>query len=155
MASGTRSRLAPLRPGAPLGNTNAAKHGERSRRAYEAEENSLPPLVAMRVRNQLLVDRLGDMQADGRYCCPCTADWREQLLYEGMIWQHTKRIMALERAVLRAEIAKARLMFSEAKREYALASIEVKKTVKSERYNSAFLMVLNPTASQSWRGLQT
>lgn len=84
----------------------------------------------MRVRNLLLAERLGDMQADGRYCCPCTADWREQMLYEGMMWQHTKRIMILERAVLRAEIAKARLMLSEAKREYALASIDVKKNSK-------------------------
>ncbi|WP_200896265.1 hypothetical protein, partial [Methanosarcina mazei] len=78
--------------GAPSGNTNAVKHGERSKRAFFPLEggDDLPPLVRNRVRNLLLAECLGEMRREGRLYSGRPADWREQMLIEGMMWQHTR-----------------------------------------------------------------
>lgn len=89
--------------GAPPGNTNAVKHGERSRRAFfpigeSAEhEASIPPLEAMRIRNLLLAEHLGDMVREGRCFSGRPDDWREHMLIWGMMGQHTDQMVRLER----------------------------------------------------------
>ena len=52
--------------GAPLGNTNAVKHGERSRRAFFPFEGgeALSPLVRNRARNLMLAERYGLLLAN-------------------------------------------------------------------------------------------
>lgn len=84
--------------GAPPGNTNAVKHGERSRQAFfalPAVDKQLTPLALLRVRNLLLAERMGELmqntQAFG------STEWREFMLLNGIMWQHTRRMMVLER----------------------------------------------------------
>ena len=97
--------------GAPPGNTNAVKHGERSRRACfaigenEEYEASITPLTAMRIRNLLLAEHLGYMILEGRSFSGKPDDWREMMLIEGMMGQHTDRIIRLERRKSRAAAA--------------------------------------------------
>nr|DAY62043.1 MAG TPA: hypothetical protein [Caudoviricetes sp.] len=82
--------------GAPYGNTNAVKHGERSRRAFFPLEgvDELSPLVKNRVRNLILAEHLGPlMQSVPAYR---TEAWREMTLVHGMMGPHTDRIMRLE-----------------------------------------------------------
>ena len=85
--------------GAPLGNTNAVKHGERSRQAFFAlpttTDRKLTPLALLRVRNLLLAERMGELMQD----IPSfsSSEWREFMLLDGMMWQHTHRMMVLER----------------------------------------------------------
>ncbi|EAT4435237.1 hypothetical protein KK448_004529 [Salmonella enterica] len=88
--------------GAPYGNTNAVKHGERSRQAlfvpFGAE--SLPPLVSLRAGNLLLAERYGEYLR--KY--PSTPnEWREFMLLDGIFWQRTRKIMALERSKVRSK----------------------------------------------------
>ncbi|EPC9791665.1 TPA: hypothetical protein NO902_003338 [Klebsiella variicola subsp. variicola] len=82
--------------GAPYGNTNAVKNGERSRRAFFPLEgvDELSPLVKKRVRNLMLAEHLGPLiQSDPEYG---TEAWREMTLLYGMMGLHTDRIMRLE-----------------------------------------------------------
>ncbi len=90
--------------GAPYGNTNAVKHGERSRRAFfplEDCENfpqkgceSLSPLETNRVRNLLLAERFGQLSKANPE--PGTEQWREMTLIHGLMGLHTDEIMRLE-----------------------------------------------------------
>ncbi|ENI4429338.1 MULTISPECIES: hypothetical protein [Klebsiella] len=95
--------------GAPYGNTNAVKHGERSRRAFFPLEgvDELSPLVKNRVRNLMLAEHLGPLiQSDPEYG---TEAWREMVLLNGMMGLHTDRIMRLELQKAKADHARARL----------------------------------------------
>jgi hypothetical protein len=112
--------------GAPYGNTNTVKHGERSRRAFfplEGDE-SLTPLSGLRARNLLLAEALGMMRMEGRYFSGKPEDWREQMLLDGMMWQHTRRIMRLERLAARQGLALALSALSKAKRALRKARAE-------------------------------
>lgn len=96
--------------GAPYGNTNAVKHGERSRRAFfpiEGEE-CRSPLVNLRMRNLMLAEYLGKMNREGRWHSGSQQDWRESMLIEGVMWQHIRKMMRLELMAAREEIAKAK-----------------------------------------------
>ncbi|WP_256860883.1 hypothetical protein [Salmonella enterica] len=103
--------------GAPYGNTNAVKHGERSKRAFfplEGEER-LTPLVGLRARNLILAERIGEMRRAGRLFSGKSADWREGMLIEGLMWQHTRKIMRLELAASRAAAAEAKTALAKAR----------------------------------------
>lgn len=96
--------------GAPYGNTNAVKHGERSRRAFfpiEGEERR-PPLVNLRMRNLMLAECLGKMNREGRWHNGSPQDWRECMLIEGVMWQHIRKMMRPELMAAREEIAQAK-----------------------------------------------
>lgn len=95
--------------GAPYGNTNAVKHGERSRRAFFPLEggDELSPLLKNRVRNLMLSEHLGLLiQSDPEYG---TEAWREMTLLYGMMGLHTDRIMRLELQKAKADLSRARL----------------------------------------------
>lgn len=96
--------------GAPYGNTNAVKHGERSRRAFFPLEgvDELSLLVKNRVRNLMLAEHLGPLiQSDPEYG---TEAWREMVLLYGMMGlHHTDRIMRLELMKAKADLARSRL----------------------------------------------
>ena len=95
--------------GAPYGNTNVVKHGERSRRACFSLEGgeSLTPLSGMRACNLLLAEELGAMRMEGRLFSGNPEDWREQMLLDGMMWQHTRRIIRYEKIAAKQDIARA------------------------------------------------
>ncbi|MEI7253527.1 hypothetical protein [Dickeya dadantii] len=82
--------------GAPPGNTNAVKHGERSRRAFFPLEgdDDLSPLLRNRVRNLLLAERFGQLLKANPE--PGTEQWREMTLIHGLMGLHTDEIMRLE-----------------------------------------------------------
>ena len=63
-----------------IGNTNAVKHGERSRRAFFPFEGgeALSPLVRNRARNLMLAERYGLLLATNP--TPGTEEWREMTL---------------------------------------------------------------------------
>lgn len=94
--------------GAPYGNTNAVKHGERSRRAFFPLEggDELPPLARNRARNLILAERLGQLWQNPPK--PGTEEWREMTLIYGLMGQHTDRIMRLEIMNARAELAQVK-----------------------------------------------
>lgn len=103
--------------GAPYGNTNAVKHGERSRRAFfpiEGEER-LTQLVGLRARNLILVERIGEMRRAGRLFSDNATDWREGMLIEGLMWQHTRKMMRLELAASRAAAAEVKTALAKAR----------------------------------------
>ncbi|MFJ5363596.1 hypothetical protein ACIPR9_00615 [Pectobacterium punjabense] len=84
--------------GAPVGNTNAVKHGERSRQAFfplAGDNGRFTPLQLLRVRNLLLAERVGELMH--RSLSLGTAEWREFMLLDGILWQHTRKMMVLER----------------------------------------------------------
>lgn len=96
--------------GAPYGNTNAVKHGERSRRAFfpiEGEERR-PPLVNLRIRNLMLAECLGKISREGLWHNGNLRDWRESMLIEGMMWQHTRKMIRLEMTTARSALAGAK-----------------------------------------------
>lgn len=108
--------------GAPYGNTNAVKHGERSRQAFFPFEgdDQLSPLVRNRARNLMIAERLGQLLQN--HPSPGTEEYREMRLFEGMMGQHTDRIMRLglmnARAGLvriKAECACAKLLWNKGK----------------------------------------
>lgn len=91
-----------------LRNTNAVKHGERSRRAFLPLEggDELSPLLKNRVRNLMLAEHLGLLiQSDPEYG---TEAWREMVLLNGMMGLHTDRIMRLELMKAKAGLAYAK-----------------------------------------------
>lgn len=99
--------------GAPSGNTNAVKHGERSRRAFFPLEggDDLSPLVQNRVRNLILAERLGFLiQVYPEYRAE---EWREMTLIYGLMWQHTDRIMRLELMKANANLANSKRVLSQ------------------------------------------
>ncbi|EBD0959076.1 hypothetical protein ILU99_002968 [Salmonella enterica] len=98
------------RAGAPYSNTNAVKHGERSRRAFfpVRGEESRPPRVNLRIRNLMLAECPGKMSREVRWYNGNQQDWREVMLIEGMMWQHTRKMMRHELAAVRAAMLQAR-----------------------------------------------
>lgn len=127
--------------GAPAGNTNAVKHGERSRRAFFplVTDNDLPPIASLRARNLLLAECVGDMKREGRYYSGRPEDWREQMLIDGIMWQHTRRMMRVEvsearQAVIAATLAlratKQALRQQRAETRRQLALIDAAKPVR-------------------------
>lgn len=90
--------------GAPLGNTNAVKHGERSRLAFFplAGGEQLPPLVSMRASNLIIAGRVGELQISNPE--PGSAAWRELMLLDGVMWQHTKRIARISLRMINQEV---------------------------------------------------
>ncbi|WP_240630100.1 hypothetical protein [Brenneria alni] len=71
--------------GAPVGNTNAVKHGEGSRRSFFAlagDNRQRTPLELLRVRNLLLAKRVGELMHSSLSFG--TAEWREFMLLDGI-----------------------------------------------------------------------
>lgn len=95
--------------GAPLGNTNAVKHGERSRQAFFTLDGAehLPPLISLRANNLVIAERIGELRRTSQDADP--AIWRELMLLDGIMWQHTRRMIRMEmvRSKLRLAQAKA------------------------------------------------
>ncbi|WP_419235840.1 hypothetical protein [Serratia fonticola] len=94
--------------GAPLGNTNAVKHGERSRQAFftlAGAENS-PPLVSLRVSNLAIAERAGELLRIEPH--PHTEAWRELMLLDGIMWQHTRRMFRIELNTVRSKLRLAK-----------------------------------------------
>ncbi|QDL34650.1 hypothetical protein [Serratia liquefaciens] len=104
--------------GAPVGNTNAVKHGERSRRAFSppAGCEQLSPLELLPIRNLIITVRMGELWRTAPISDP--AAWRELMLLDGMIWQHilrkSKSMLSTSRLELR--LAKSHLAQSKAAR---------------------------------------
>ncbi|MEH5014635.1 hypothetical protein [Phytobacter diazotrophicus] len=94
--------------GAPPGNTNAVRHGERSRRAFfplEGEE-AFSPLVRNRIRNLILAERHGQLLLT--HPEPDAEVWREMMLIDGLMWRHAHRIARLELNNARAALMRAK-----------------------------------------------
>jgi hypothetical protein len=89
--------------GAPFGNMNAVKHGERSRQAFFtlAGAESSPPLVSLRASNLALAERAGELLLIEPH--PYTEAWRELMLLDGIMWQHTRRMFRIELEAVRAK----------------------------------------------------
>lgn len=102
--------------GAPFGNNNAVKHGERSSLAFfplEGEED-MEPLFALRVRNLLLATWIGEIYREhgcvyGDYIDDERIN-RLLTLYHGLMGQHTNAMIRVTRRSLMSG-------FEEAKRE--------------------------------------
>lgn len=94
--------------GAPLGNTNAVKHGERSRQAFSAlvGGGQLPPLVSLRASNLMIAERVGELLRIEPH--PHTEAWRELMLLDGIMWQHTRRMFSIELEVVRSKLRLAK-----------------------------------------------
>lgn len=95
--------------GAPPGNANAVKHGERSRRAGLALSygGKLPQLVALRAGSLVLAERYGELTRSD-FSDP--AAWRAIMLIDGIMWQRTRKMMSIELKQARAAIKRARLI---------------------------------------------
>ncbi|MCL6324988.1 hypothetical protein [Pectobacterium polaris] len=92
--------------GAPVGNTNAVKHGERSRQAFfplAGDNGRFTPWLLLRVRNLLLSERVGELMH--RSLSLGTAEWREFMLLDGILWKHPRKMMVLERRQVKANHA--------------------------------------------------
>ena len=94
--------------GAPLGNTNAVKHGERSRQAFSSLVGSgqLPPLVSLRASNLMIAERVGELSRIEPH--PHTEAWRELMLLDGIMWQHTRRMFSIELNTVRSKLRLAK-----------------------------------------------
>ena len=94
--------------GASLANTDAAKHGERSRWAFFPFEGgeALSPLVRNRARNLMLAERYGLLLAN--YPTPGTEEWREMALINGLMGLHADRIARLELSLARSVLMQTR-----------------------------------------------
>lgn len=115
------------------------KHGERSRRAFfplGVAGAGLSPLVAIRVRNLLLVDRLGEINQ----CYGFGIEFeggeigREAALISGILGQHLDRSIRYEKQSAKdaLEMAKADLTLAKAEHRQALAEYKrLKMTSKS------------------------
>ncbi|EMV0393008.1 hypothetical protein AABH71_005093 [Salmonella enterica] len=107
--------------GAPFGNNNAVKHGERSSLAFFPLEGAehLTPLQALRARNLMLCSWIadiyrehgcayGDYIGDKRVC-------RLLVLYHGLMWQHVDMIIRITRRTAMAELEAVKQELREAK----------------------------------------
>lgn len=91
-----------------MGNTNAVKHGERSRQAFftlAGAENS-PPLVSLRASNLAIAERAGELLRIEPH--PYTEAWRELMLLDGIMWQHTRRMFRIELETVRSKLRLAK-----------------------------------------------
>lgn len=98
--------------GAPYGNTNAVKHGERSRRAFFPLEGgeALSPLVRNYARNLMLAEQLGKLLQESPE--PGSEEWREMILIYGLMGQHTDCIMRYEQMHAKANLMHAKLILN-------------------------------------------
>lgn len=103
--------------GAPRGNTNAVKHGERSRLAFlpPLGGEMLPPLVSMRANNLIIAGRVGELQISNPE--PGSAAWRELMLLDGIMWQHTRRIAKISLRRINHEVKQAKQRYRNTSRE--------------------------------------
>ncbi|EDT6433213.1 hypothetical protein WP66_003475 [Salmonella enterica subsp. enterica] len=67
------------------------------------------------MRNLILAERVGKMRRDGRLFSGNAADWREMMLIEGLMWQHTRKMMRLELAASRAAAAEVKTALAKAR----------------------------------------
>lgn len=102
--------------GAPVGNTNAVKHGERSRLAFLPllGGEPLPPLVSMRASNLIIAGRVGELQI--RDPEPSSTAWRELMLLDGIMWQHTRRIARISLRRINQEVQQAKERYRHTRR---------------------------------------
>lgn len=79
--------------GAPMGNTNAVKHGGRSRQAFFplVVPEHFTAIDSNRARNLILAKRWGELYAMNP--SPRTEHYREMMLINGLMEQHTDRII--------------------------------------------------------------
>lgn len=112
----SRSRWGGKRAGAPFGNNNAVKHGERSSLAFFLLEGAehLTPLQALRVRNLMLCEWIRDIYREhgcmyGDYIDAYKRTIRELNLYHGVIGQHIDTIIRIERRKVMANLKEAGL----------------------------------------------
>ncbi|WP_252402370.1 hypothetical protein [Escherichia coli] len=111
--------------GAPFGNTNAVKHGERSQRAFFPlpDEDTRPEIVNLRCRNLMLADYMGQMMQEGRLYNGNLQDLREMMLIEGIMRQHTKKMERLAMRESRRELEEARAKLAKARSQKKSASL--------------------------------
>ncbi|EAA7986695.1 hypothetical protein BRR54_09825 [Salmonella enterica] len=102
--------------GAPFGNNNAVKHGERSSLAFFPLEGAehLTQLQALRARNLMLCEWIRDIYHEhgcmyGDYIDADKRTSRELTLYDGVIGQHTDAIIRIERREVMAKLKEAGL----------------------------------------------
>lgn len=102
--------------GAPFGNNNAVKHGERSSLAFFPLEGAehLTPLQALRARNLMLCTWIGEIYREHGCMCGDYIDAdkrtrRELILYDGVIRKHIDAIIRIERREVMAKLEEARL----------------------------------------------
>ncbi|WP_072010882.1 MULTISPECIES: hypothetical protein [unclassified Serratia (in: enterobacteria)] len=116
--------------GAPLGNTNAVKHGERSRRAFFTLSGAeqLPPLVSLRANNLAIAERIGELWRTSPNADPATQ--RELMLLDGIMWQHTRRMAKLELGKSRLALKLARLELAQVKSQLAQAKAAMRQDSK-------------------------
>ncbi|EJC4647164.1 TPA: hypothetical protein MPK85_004973 [Salmonella enterica] len=120
--------------GAPFGNNNAVKHGERSSLAFFPLEGAghLTPLQALRARNLMLCTWIGDIYRE--HSCMYGDDIgtdkrtsRELILYDGVMGQHTDAIIRMERREVMAKLKEARLCKAIAKQRIREAKVRKKQ----------------------------
>lgn len=109
--------------GAPIGNTNAVKHGERSRRAFFPllGGGSLPPPESLRIRNLMIAERVGELWRMKQSSVSDPAAWRELMLLDGIMWQHTHRMARLKKFEARLVLNMSRLELAQTKAQLAQA----------------------------------
>ncbi|HFW4211871.1 TPA: hypothetical protein ACIBOM_005024 [Salmonella enterica subsp. enterica serovar Reading] len=100
--------------GAPFGNNNAVKHGERSSLAFFPLEGAehLTPLHALRARNLMLATWIGEIYREhgcvyGDYIDDKRTN-RLLTLYHGVMGQHTDAMIRIERREAMAKLEEAR-----------------------------------------------
>ncbi|MGG5965064.1 hypothetical protein ACQSED_26235 [Salmonella enterica] len=76
------------------------------------------------MRNLMLAECLGKMNREGRWYNGSPQDWKECMLIVGMMWQHIRKMMLLELAVAREEIAKAKSRLAVERAALAKATAE-------------------------------
>lgn len=107
--------------GAPFGNNNAVKHGERSSLAFFPLEGAehLTPLQALRARNLMLCTWIGEIYREhgcvyGDYIDDKRIN-RLLTLYHGLMWQHVDVIIRVTRRTAMAELEAVKQELQEAK----------------------------------------
>jgi hypothetical protein len=121
----SRSGWGGKRPGsgAPLGNTNAVKHGERSRRAFSSlvGGGQLLPLVSLRASNLMIAERVGELSRLMPDVALGSEAYREFMLLDGIMWQRTRRMARIEIDNAKTAINLASLGQAQAKATLRLA----------------------------------
>ncbi|HCL5309935.1 TPA: hypothetical protein N2G38_002214 [Salmonella enterica] len=107
--------------GAPFGNNNAVKHGERSSLAFFPLEGAehLTPLQALRARNLMLCTWIAEIYREhgcvyGDYIDDKRIN-RLLMLYHGLMGQHTNAMIRVTRRSLMAGFEEAKQELREAK----------------------------------------
>ncbi|WP_232785368.1 MULTISPECIES: hypothetical protein [unclassified Serratia (in: enterobacteria)] len=113
-----------------MGNTNAVKHGERSRQAFFtlAGAENFSPVTSLRTSNLIIAERAGELLRIEPH--PYTEAWRELVLLDGIMWQHTRRISCLELRKTKSALNLARLELARAKSRLAQAKSVIRSDSK-------------------------